>query len=211
MREMSITPRVTQIISVLSKPHLAFWRGSIGNERADQIMHESSHLGLRVHSHIENFHRNGKIPAIHSILQDKIVRLYADWWSHTPKRSIAIENRVVGFCPLVNVGYTGQPDNVYIDQLTDEQVLLDIKTSKNMSETFWMQTAAYTTALNEFHGFNIMRRVVVQVNGSGIQIHTAKNEIQDDFEMFQHCAALYKHCYRRGMIDDYGNLKSNRD
>jgi len=52
-------PSVTEILSIYPKKFLSQWRGDVGNERADQIIHEALKLGSIIHYAVDILNKGG--------------------------------------------------------------------------------------------------------------------------------------------------------
>lgn len=89
-------PSVTEIVGILDKPFLAFWRGKIGNAEADRISKESTARGRNVHELIDYYFISGQVPTCGVSEEER--KLFDAWWkwfSDKKYKAIASEKKVI--------------------------------------------------------------------------------------------------------------------
>lgn len=196
--------RVTSVCAVLNKPHLAIWRGKVGNAEADRIAAEAAAFGTRVHE------------AAYAYLAQRDTLDAAEWLEAQPDDVrpflaaltgwlAANVAAVVGAERLLisrRYGFAGTTDLVC--SLTDgDLAIVDWKTSKafpreaSKPDPSWrIQTAAYQAALEEQDGLHAPRRLVVQVpsdNPGALHVHEFPREsIAADWLSFKAALHLYR-------------------
>lgn len=63
-------PSVTTILEVVNKPHLANWRGQVGNEAADKKMNDAARRGSAIHHAAAILSKGGRVDWINSDLEE---------------------------------------------------------------------------------------------------------------------------------------------
>ncbi len=130
--------RISHVISYFQCPQLAKWRARVGNKEANRIQKEALKIGTRVDDLVETDWKTGSYKLKKSD-PSEVLSCMEGWeqW----KREYADDYKL--FCAsqeqvkLPNLGVAGTLDF----RLTDS--ILDIKTSKKISNQYWVQTALY--------------------------------------------------------------------
>lgn len=144
-------PRVTSILNVLAKPGLDAWRRKVGAEEADRVMRAGSELGTRVHQACWPIALGesteaivSSVRALHQFDLVPYVEAFGRWMSERVADVLGAE-RVLW---SERYAYAGTTD--LLVRLRDgRRAVVDLKTSRSLSETYRLQLAAYALALDE--------------------------------------------------------------
>lgn len=147
-----IYPRVTAILNVLAKPGLEAWRQKVGPEEADRVMRASVAHGKAVHTGCEQVVLGGSISTILAECRQQLhgeavahaVAAFAGWYRSNVAGFLGAEK----LCWSLRHRYAGVTD-LLVELKTGERAVVDIKTSKSLSETYRLQLRAYQLALAE--------------------------------------------------------------
>lgn len=162
-----LLPSVTTILDATKpeerKQALNEWRKKVGYERAQQITQEAANRGTRMHTYLEGYVKQGKLP-------DRGSNPFS-WASHAMADLVVKEGlkNVAEFwgveVPLYFPDiYAGTTDCVGVHNGVES--ILDFKQSnkpkkREWIEDYFLQLAAYSEAHNEVHGTKICRGVVL--------------------------------------------------
>lgn len=148
---------VTTVLSVIEKPGLAHWRGSVGNDEADRISTEAAEHGTAIHGYVERFNRGDCGPYGPPI--DTIIQPYIAWHRTDVSCVLAAEKLVVSR----QFKFAGTAD-VVVALVDGAVAVVDLKTSKSaLGEDAWsLQLAAYCLALAE-EDIDARRRIIVRL------------------------------------------------
>lgn len=163
-------------------------------EEAQESLKEAGERGTRIHEATERLEKGEKLYR-DSYALDEWQRLvgFVNWHQKYKPKAIAIEERVVS--DTLRLG--GTIDRVY--KIQDDIVILDIKTSGNMYESFWLQVAAYYQMWNEKHRKKpkklathtaILRLTPKRKDYYEYEVHDAPT-ILEDFMSFQSLKQLW--------------------
>ncbi len=160
-------PSVTTVLQILDKPHLAQWRGRLGNREADRVGRESRELGSAVHRACEivnlgaaNVDGNAwaGMLAAHPPEVAPFVTAYLRWFRAHVDRVLAAEALVISRAHR----YAGTADLVAVLRGDTQPTVVDIKTSNSVGGEWPLQLAAYRLALAE-EGIACTRRMIVRL------------------------------------------------
>lgn len=198
-------PSVTTILEAYPKDyHFYKWLKENGEE-ADAIRDAAGRRGSNVHAMTEAYDAGAEVTLL---TDDGRVAWRLDEW--------AMFERYVEFSERYNphilqseqnyvsqwLGFAGTIDRII--QLNGKTILLDIKTSNMVHETYWLQLAAYRELLRQVNGMEVQEVGVLWLNaktrgegrngaiqGKGWQLLT-KDDTSDDWQLFKHTQALWK-------------------
>lgn len=230
-------PSVTEILNAYPKPFLAKWRGSVGNDKADEVIAEALSLGSFVHYGAEQLLKGGIVvynPPINSPFteneikalqkkhetvlqchtQEQYVQLYRVWQflEAVQLKPFCIEHTVFS----LKHEYAGTLDLLaWVEEgsynvagstplnLEAGYYVLDYKTGKSMSYTYYLQLAAYYKAVLEHDADKyapLRGGLIVHTNNSQVKrgidglkttLVTAE-EMNNYFEAFLKVYEVYK-------------------
>jgi hypothetical protein len=136
-------PTVTQILGLYQNEELIRWRGRIGNDIADEVLFNSSKLGLDVHEKVENYFKN-KMTVDVSCVAGKLAMSIINWIN---RHNFEIVDYEVGLKSKI-YGFAGTFDA--IGRFDNKKLwICDWKTSNRISKTYALQLAAYAWLYNE--------------------------------------------------------------
>lgn len=184
--------KITSVLSIINKPQLNKWRGDIGNEKADQIMHEAAQFGREFHSFCEMIDRGEgwdiPLDKINEPMRS-MVEKYRAWFYENVKSVILTEEEIYSDKYL----FAGRLDTVYEIKGIKGPVLVDRKTGKFLDYTASMQMAAYKHGLNEDKRIDASNRMLIQITRLGVfEVKILPNdEYLRDFQNFLYAKELY--------------------
>lgn len=198
MTEESFVPSVTTILEAYPKGAAYFqWLKSAG-EDADTIRDEAGRRGSVVHALTEAYD-NGEEVSLYGedklnfkISEWQMFERYVDFRSRFPFQILHSEQNFVSKA----LGFAGTVDRVI--ELDGKTILLDIKTSNAIYDSYWLQLAAYEKLITEAYGFNPIDEVAIlwlnaktrtegkkgDIQGAGWQL-VRKADTDKDWELFQ--------------------------
>lgn len=182
-------PSVTTVLSVIRKPFLERWRGDIGNEAADYIMHEAGDLGSEVHDIAEAINR-GEPWAAATYETHLMAEAYEKWFTANVKEVVYVEHTIVNTV----YGYAGRLDLCAVIRGDRLPSLLDIKTGGLYPDAF-LQLAAYQKALP----IKTKRRLIIHIDKKApgkLAVKEAERDLETDYRMFLYCLELYRYFNR---------------
>lgn len=163
-RVPSVTTVLERTKSAEAKQSLQNWRNRVGNERAQQITTEAANRGTRMHTYLEQYIKEGKIPLMPT-------NPYS-WASHAMAQQVinkGLQNQVTEFygveIPLYFPQlYAGTSDGVGTH--LGQEAILDYKQTNRPKRREWigdyfLQLAAYALAHNEVYGTAIRKGVIL--------------------------------------------------
>jgi hypothetical protein len=153
-------PSVTCILECFPKGAEYYaWLKKMG-EDADSVRDEAGRRGSRVHDLTEQYDNGLQVSLIDdaenigmSMHEWAMFERYVEFCTRFPHDNIAIEMNVVS----EGLGYAGTLDRIKL--INDRHVLVDIKTSNSIYDSYWLQLAAYR---------NLLRSVGTQVDDVAI-------------------------------------------
>jgi hypothetical protein len=135
-------PRVTSICNVIAKPGLERW---LANQESFSAMQKKrkriTDWGKLIHQVIEDM-LLGKNPKIEKEIQPSI-DAFLEWQDENKVKTFAVEKKVVS----QKHSYIGTPD--VIAEINGKLGILELKTSQDVWDEYFIQTAAYMQAYNE--------------------------------------------------------------
>lgn len=150
---------------------------------------DAATLGTEVHNAVEQFLKTGSYPAT-SPAATIAVREFNEWWSTQRLKVLLCEERLVSKVH----GYAGTVDALFLSESGDDVFICDLKTSKSIGWTYYLQLAAYAFALVECGYEKPTKGRIIQVPKT--QTHKLKIHNVDDldrhFDSFLTALKLYK-------------------
>jgi hypothetical protein len=175
--------------------HWAWKLGCEGKNYRD-VSKEACDIGTLAHFYIECF-LNQQVADLSDYTQeerDKALICYnkfVDWWDEQELEVVATEIQ------LVNEFYRyGGTIDLIAKRKNGDYVLLDFKTSKKISESYWRQCAGYAELWNCNHledGNDIMDHAIVRIGKEeeGDFEVVWKDDLEKEWEVFQKQVDLY--------------------
>jgi hypothetical protein len=203
-------PSVTTILECYPKTAEYYaWLKRMG-EDADTVRDDAGRRGSRVHDMTEKYDNGLEVSLIDSDSGDINMSLYewcmferyVEFSTRFPHENTAIEMNVVSEL----LGYAGTLDRII--SLNGKRILVDIKTSNAIYDSYWLQLAAYRTLLTEI-GTEVDEVAILWLNaktrtdgkkdtiqGSGWQMIFRPLQLHlKDIELFDHTHQLWKAQY----------------
>lgn len=181
-------PSVTTALGVIRKPFLEVWRGKLGNDEADRVMHEAADLGSAVHDYCHMINTGQAVDPADEYRE--MVMAYQSWLSATVKEIVLAEQVVYSH----KYQYAGRLDLLAVLKGDKYPTVIDIKTSKGIYPDMALQLAAYQQALAEM-GIKANRRLILHID----KIEKGKSKTKEyrdharDFTVFLYALELYRY------------------
>lgn len=173
--------RVTSVLKTVRNPGLEEWRGRVGNREANKVSKDAALVGTKLHAVIQHALTNGSAVLPARCKEDQLtwcLKAFQEWVALRKPRPLWIEKRV-----FHSHGFAGTVD------LIEDGVLTDWKTSRAMSDLYWLQLNAYAGAVTEFLRVPISRLRVVRLDKN---IGVFEEEVRDTSkELFQAFLGLH--------------------
>ncbi len=150
-------PSVTEVLSVIYKPHIERWRKNVGHAKANAISNAATSLGTTVHTACERLSLGQAVTEFDDKVQT-MAQGYQDFIDNHVEKVLLTEQRLVSD----NLGVGGTVD-AYVRLHTGEHAVVDIKTSKNFSPEMGLQMAGYALMLEEL-GHKVDQRIIVRLS-----------------------------------------------
>jgi hypothetical protein len=200
-------PSVTTILGYFPKgAFFETWLKDTGHN-ADIVMRRAGEEGTQVHEAIESFLKgeeirwiesNGKVNYATHVW--KMILGFVDFWT-TYKPVLLLSEE---FMYSDTHKYSGTLD--LLVEINGEKWLLDIKTSNNIHESYYLQMSAYTKAYEEKYLQKVDRNGIIwlksskrgpdktnkKMQGAGWEILEGKKTVDEYFQMFLHTYETYK-------------------
>lgn len=197
-------PSVTTILEAYPKDYSYFkWLKEMG-EDADTIRDEAGRRGSIVHELTERYDSGEEVTLLtpdgkpgFKLLEWSMFERYVDFVKRFGPVNKLIEQNIVS----EDLGFAGTLDRVI--QLGDRTMLVDIKTSGAIYNSYWLQLAAYRELLSTELGITVDEVGILWLNaktrtegrkgaiqGTGWQLVT-KTDTSDDRELFAHTHQLW--------------------
>jgi hypothetical protein len=194
-------PSVTTVLKVWHKG-IGFEKYLAGQnswEESQEILKEAGRRGTIVHEATEKLERGEELVREDYELDHwKLIAGFVEWHKKYNPKVILIEKSLVSD----NLETGGTTDRLY--QIEDEEygtmiVVLDIKTSKQIHDSYWIQTSVYRQLIIEHKiavptHTAILRLTDLRKCGYEYQFREI-DDIEKDFEMFIHARNIYKYIY----------------
>ena len=195
-------PSVTTILQAYPKDaHFYSWLKQVGEE-ADAIRDEAGRRGSIVHSLTERYDAGEEIGLLdnggnigYKLAEWNMFEKYVDFRKNNQFDVIHSEFNIIS----PKLGFAGTIDRII--QINGENILVDIKTSNQVYDHYWLQLAAYKKLMQEhYHSINVVDRVAIlwlnsktrtrgkdgQIQGPGWQLIIRDKGMEDyDYELFE--------------------------
>lgn len=150
-------PSVTEVLNVISKPHLDAWRKKVGSGAADKASDTATALGTRVHAVCNSLSQGLDISH-----EDEKVRLMAEAYGQFLEENVdeVLDTEKSLVSPVLGVGGTL---DAYVRLKDGSHAIVDIKTSKGFNPDMGLQLAAYQFMMQEV-GEPVDHRIIVRLN-----------------------------------------------
>jgi hypothetical protein len=150
-------PSVTTILEAYPKPYaLLQWLKENG-ENADKIRDAAGKRGSVVHQLTDDYDRGMEVNLLdengnpkYSLEEWGMFEKYVDFATRFKPDNIMIEQNIVS----AKLGFAGTIDRVM--ELNGKRYLVDIKTSNMITNSYWLQVAAYEQLLMTITGHNTL-------------------------------------------------------
>lgn len=154
-------PSVTKIKDILAKPFLYGWYAKLGWKKCEDIKKRSQNIGLKVHEAIQQRLEEKPIKTKSSKVLELVDAVFTNFINLNSPKVIWLEKH------LISEKYKthGTCDGCFL--VGNEYVLLDWKTSSQLSKTDEIQLAGYLVCLEETDpdlASKITTGIVVNVN-----------------------------------------------
>lgn len=177
-------------------------------EEADEIRDSAAEKGSLVHAITEDIDNGKEVkwmdkdgnPLYEEAVWDMACKYY-DFVSRFTPTIICNEHGIFNR----DLRYAGTIDRVV--EINGKRILLDIKTSNSIGETYWMQLAAYAVAWNKLnpdyavdctgilwlkaHTRTIGKPEKGDIQGKGWQLKYDDKSLEHRFKIFQHALAIF--------------------
>jgi predicted RecB family nuclease len=170
-------PSVTTILDAYPKgPEYFAWLKKMG-EDSDTIRDEAGKRGSKVHDMTEKYDNGIEVSLIGetdevsvSLMEWAMFSRYVEFSNRFPHENAAIEMHVISEA----LGYAGTLDRIIV--LNGKRLLIDIKTSNAVYDSYWLQLAAYK---------NLLRKMGTEVDGAAILWLNAKTRTEGKKDAIQ--------------------------
>lgn len=197
-------PSVTELIGLLDKPFLAKWRGKIGNEEADRIMHESAERGRTVHECVESYLRDGKLSMCGQTEDcERLFRAWHKWWTDQKRTVHSLELKVIS----KKHKFGGTFDAILLDG--NKRILTDWKFSNSDDHFRYLQLAGYALAFYDEVGEKIKEGLIVRVDREGKVYETRIKNLWKYVPLFVALRRIYDFVKKQGKFKET-NVRSKR-
>lgn len=177
---LGYVPSVTTVLSVISKPGLTAWYGSVGTEEAERITSKALDIGREVHLAIEEFARTGKVVwemedglPVYAPEAERAIRAFLEWHKQNPLR-FDVNEQVV----WSHLGYAGTLDALGLARLDNRLIICEWKTSKRIYPEYILQVSAYWNAYQERYGVKPDAGLILRLDkeGNGFETYWVDEE-----------------------------------
>jgi CRISPR/Cas system-associated exonuclease Cas4 (RecB family) len=184
-----LAPSVTEVLGIVRKPFLEFWRGKLGNAKCEQVLRESQDIGTNLHSMIEAYFRGETIPE-HSGPELRMFLLFKEWALRSRISPIELELSMESKI----YKYHGTCD--FIGKLDGKLVIVDWKTSSQMDDLHSAQLAAYAQLYLEQFNETINDGLIVRMDKKEAAKKTFEIKeypnLSQYFPVFQNCLGVWR-------------------
>lgn len=188
-------PRVTEVLNIISKPFLNKWYGVKGYVEANKILHTRGRYGTKFHKYVELLFQGCSLPKDENISNEFLndIESFSDWFQ---SNNIVVEATEQHLFSKTNK-YAGTAD--VICRKDGLRMIGDIKTSKAIYDTHWLQLAAYVSAFKELTGVEPVGVFIFQIRDGKYQYKEKKySDLLNDYSAFLHALFLYNWRYGGG-------------
>lgn len=197
-------PRVTDILSkTISEEYLLRWANSLGFKHISYIktLNEAAVYGTQTHSLIENFYKG-------NVLNNTNISFEAFkyWWDDINKNN---KVKILSTEESLVCDYFGGTYDTLL-QIGDKKILVDYKTSKNITYKYVLQLAAYRYMLYNIKNINIDGAIILQLGKESATYNEVYIDMSDNnhYLYMEQCtqaflAAVYSYYNTNYVKDQY--------
>ena len=192
LKDGSIVAGVTTIINQLDKPALINWAWKLGTEGKDwkEERDSAGDIGTLVHELVLGYWR-GEVPDITApdevsgALMNGCYWKFIDWVKAFTIAPVLVEE------PIVSERYQfgGQPD--LLASINGRMVLLDVKTSNGIYDSFWLQLAGYDILLRE-NGYKVDEYQILWLPKDDRFDCPIRTDLRREKKIFKHLLEIYQ-------------------
>lgn len=199
-------PSATTVIKLLNKPFLMKWSNIMGFKRKkiEDILEESSMLGIAVHYAIEQMLLEKKFPDdfMKHLKRDVVMRHLGHFLTWRKSKEELIVDFVEG--EFSSEKYGGTID--LFAKVDGKHTIVDFKTSKKFYSTMFLQLGAYVQLLEE-QGKTVDQVMIVRVNidRCSEKIMT-REQIEPYVKTFNQLITLFHLWYELNEEDGWGDI-----
>ena len=187
LKDGTIVPGVTTIISQLDKPQLIDWAWRLGQEGKDwrEERDNAGDIGTLVHETILRFFRHEEICDLDDVVFNCFSK-FLNWWEEEMKNAPL---HVISERALVSekYGFGGQLDIFIVTNCK----LVDIKTSNGIYESHWLQLAGYDILLKE-NGYKVDEHQILWLPKDDRFDCPIRTDLRKEKAIFKHLLGIYK-------------------
>ena len=140
-------PRVSEVLDYFAPPYLVKWKLRVGVAEAKRISDEALMIGTAVDKMIRD--EINEVKVVHEINNSKIINCISAWKRFKqdhPEFLVKAKKFKNNMQKELKLGdLVGHPDFIFDDELPD------LKTSKSINKSHWMQTAQYAHMYEKTH------------------------------------------------------------
>jgi hypothetical protein len=125
-------PRVTEVLDYFATPGLVDWKVRVGKREANRISKQAMNIGTNVDEWVKAKVLGNKLPKLKTMEAETCVVAYKRW-----EKDYSPDLKVATRLYSDPYGITGEPDLYWGD------VVVDLKCSSGIRDSYWLQTAAY--------------------------------------------------------------------
>lgn len=177
-------PSVTEILSIIDKPFLRYWYGTLGTQECERIKKDSAQFGTDIHAKVAMLLKGMADGYDHPLL-DTFSRYYA--------KSGCTPVEVEPEEPYVSAkhGYQGTFD--WIEKEGEELIVADLKVTSQIHKENELQLAAYANLYNEKHGTNITKGRIYRLDKKTHKLQIKQyDNLPKAFKLFKLLIPLFR-------------------
>ncbi len=182
---------ITSITSYINRQIFINWRKKIGEEAADKITKAATSRGTDMHTLVENYLHNAKLPQVQPLSEFlfKIAKTDLNKIDNIHALEKSMYSKVLGIAGTVDC----------IAEYDGELAVIDFKTSKKPKPKEWIdhyfvQCAAYACMLYEITGIMVKKFVIIMACENG------ECEVYEEYDKQKYIKLLTK--YIRDFVRD---------
>lgn len=190
-----IAPSVTEVLGIVRKPFLEFWRGKNGNIVCDQILRDSQDVGHEIHEAIESYFQGHELPELGANAA-RMFSHFRAWALQSGANPLEIELNMAS-----NIyKFHGTCDAVL--EIDGKLLLCDWKTSSSIDKLHGVQLSAYAQMYRELTGKEITEGIIVRMDKKEAAKKPFETKTFTDlpryFEVFKACMAVHNFVNGKG-------------
>lgn len=155
--------RITRILDYFPHPDLVDWKIDVGRREARRVSTAATNIGDNVDEYVKQKLLGGKLPKLKTQEAKNCLEAFESW--------------VAAYSPVLKVGETvfddalmvaGTPDLIWND------TLIDIKCSREIKHSYWLQTEFYARCLG------VQYKAVLRLDKNLAMFEYKKMKLSDD-------------------------------